>query len=82
MGLPITWCQKWDLSKMEKYLATWCQKWDLSKMEKYLAPKPIREGDLNEQWKWFKREFEQFLVAVGKENRQSSLSFSASLDKG
>ena len=46
---------------------TWCQKWDLSKMEKYLAPEPIGEGDLNEQWKRFKREFEQFLVAVGKE---------------
>ena len=46
---------------------TWCQEWDLAKMEKYLAPEPIGEGDLNEQWKRFKREFEQFLVAVGKD---------------
>ena len=46
---------------------TWCQEWDPAKMEKYLAPEPIGEGDLNEQWKRFKREFEQFLVAVGKD---------------
>ena len=46
---------------------TWCQKWDHSKMEKYLAQEPIGEGDLNEQWKRFKWKFEQFLVIVGKE---------------
>ena len=38
-------------------------------MEKYLAPDrgPIGVGDLNKQWKRFKWEFEQFLVAVGKD---------------
>eukprot|EP00731_Ephydatia_muelleri_P034422 Em0059g7a len=35
-------------------------------MEKYLAPEPIGEGDLHDQWRRFKREFTQFLTAVGK----------------
>ena len=30
-------------------------------------PEPSGEGDLNEQWKRFKREFEQFMVAVQKD---------------
>ena len=35
-------------------------------MEKYLAPAPIGEGDLNDGWLRFKREFQQFLIAIGK----------------
>ena len=38
----------------------------LAKMEKYLAPEAIGEGDISDQWKQFKREFAQFLVAVDK----------------
>ena len=37
-------------------------------MEKYLAPEAIGEGELSDQWLRFKREFAQFLVAVGKED--------------
>ena len=33
-------------------------------MEKYLAPAPIGEGDLNDGWLRFKREFQQFLIAI------------------
>ena len=35
-------------------------------MEKYLVPKPIGEGELSEQRIRFKREFDQFLTAIGK----------------
>ncbi|KAL5510796.1 hypothetical protein EMCRGX_G006398 [Ephydatia muelleri] len=35
-------------------------------MDKFLAPEPIGEGDVYYQWVRFKREFEQFLLAVGK----------------
>ena len=42
-------------------------------MEKYLAPEPIREGELPEQWLWFKREFNQFLMAVGKADATSAV---------
>ena len=35
-------------------------------MEKFLAPEPIGEGDVYDQWVRFKKEFEQFLLAVGK----------------
>ena len=39
-------------------------------MEKFLAPEPIifitREGDLNEQWRRFKREFLLLLTATEK----------------
>ena len=35
-------------------------------MEKFLASEPIEEGDVYDQWVHFKREFEQFLLAVGK----------------
>ena len=35
-------------------------------MDKYLASEPIGEGDLHDQWRCFKREFTQFLTAVGK----------------
>ena len=37
-------------------------------MEKYLAPEPIGEGELHEQWKRYKREFKQFLTAVGQDD--------------
>ena len=36
--------------------------------EKYLAPEPIREGELHKQWQRFKREFKQFLTAVGNDD--------------
>ena len=42
-------------------------------MEKYLAPEPIREGELPEQWLRFKREFNQFLTAVGKADATSAV---------
>ena len=32
-----------------------------------MAPEAIGEGELSDQWLRFKREFAQFLVAVGKE---------------
>ena len=35
-------------------------------MEKYLVPEPIGEGELSDKWIWFKREFVQFLTAIGK----------------
>ena len=35
-------------------------------MEKYLVPEPIGEGELSYQWIRFKREFDQFLTAIGK----------------
>ena len=35
-------------------------------MEKYLAPAPIGEGDLTGGWLRFKREFQHFLIAIGK----------------
>ena len=37
-------------------------------MEKYLAPAPIGEGDLSDGWLRFKREFQQSLTAIGKED--------------
>ena len=42
-------------------------------MEKYLAPEPIRERELPEQWLRFKREFNQFLTAVGKADATSAV---------
>ena len=41
--------------------------WQLAEMEEYLAPEAIGEGERSDQWLRFKREFAQFLVAVGKE---------------
>ena len=35
-------------------------------MEKYLVPEPVGEGDLRDQWTRFKKEFNQFLLAIGK----------------
>ena len=35
-------------------------------MEKYLVPKPIGKGELSNQRIRFKREFDQFLTAIGK----------------
>eukprot|EP00731_Ephydatia_muelleri_P009792 Em0005g378a len=35
-------------------------------MEKYLVPEPVREGDLTDQWTRFKKEFNLFLLAIGK----------------
>jgi len=52
------------------------QKWvhlDLSRMEKYLVSEPIREGELPEQWLRFKKEFNQFLTAVGKADATSAV---------
>ena len=37
-----------------------------NKMEKFLAPEAIMRGDLNEQWRRFKREFLLFLTATDK----------------
>eukprot|EP00731_Ephydatia_muelleri_P000916 Em0001g916a len=36
------------------------------KMEKYLVPEPVGEGDLTDQWTRFKKEFNLFLLAIGK----------------
>ena len=36
-------------------------------MEKFLVPAPIGESELSDQWEHFKREFQQYLVAVEKE---------------
>ena len=47
-------------------------------MEKCLAPEPITgEGDLNEQWRRFKREFLLFLTATEKAevSEQTKLTF-------
>eukprot|EP00731_Ephydatia_muelleri_P024692 Em0016g963a len=35
-------------------------------MEKYLVPEPVGEGDLTDQWTRFKKEFNLFLLAIGK----------------
>ena len=53
-------------------------------MEKYLAPEAIGEGELSDQWLRFKREFAQFLVAVGKEEatEQVKLSPGSSIGSG
>ena len=41
-------------------------------MEQFLAPEPLKDGNLGEGWKRFKREFEQFLMAIGKTNADKS----------
>ena len=46
-------------------------------MEKFLAPEPITEGDLNEQWRRFKREFLLFLTAGGFEASQTGVVFAS-----
>ena len=35
-------------------------------MEPFLLPEPLKDGNLAEGWKKFKREFTQFLVATEK----------------
>ena len=35
-------------------------------MEKYLVPEPVGEGNLTDQWTRFKKEFNLFLLAIGK----------------
>eukprot|EP00731_Ephydatia_muelleri_P016041 Em0009g465a len=42
-------------------------------MEKYLVPEPIGEGELSDQWIWFKRLFDQFLTAIGKANASGGI---------
>ena len=36
----------------------------MRKMEKYLVPEPVGEGDLTDQWT--SKEFNLFLLAIGK----------------
>ena len=42
-------------------------------MEKYLVPEPIGEGELSDQWSRFKREFAQFLTAIGKSDASGAV---------
>ena len=35
-------------------------------MERLLAPEALKDGNLSERWRRFKREFEQFLEAIEK----------------
>ena len=42
-------------------------------MEKYLVPEPVGEGDLTDQWARFKKEFNLFLVAIGKADASSGM---------
>ena len=48
-------------------------------MEKLLAPAPIGEGELTDQWERFKREFSQYLVAVGKDDASEQVKLAICL---
>ena len=48
-------------------------------MEKYLVPEPIGEGELSYQWIRFKREFDQFLTAIGKADASGAVKLAICL---
>ena len=48
-------------------------------MEKFLAPAPIGEGESSHQWERFKREFQQYLVAVDKEKASEQVKLTICL---
>ena len=43
------------------------------KMEQLLAPVPLKDGNLAEGWKRFKREFSQFMIATGKDKSSKAV---------
>ena len=43
------------------------------KMEQLLAPEPLKDGNLAEGWKRFKREFSQFIIATGKDKSSKAV---------
>ena len=48
-------------------------------MEKYLVPEPIGEGDLTDQWTRFKKEFNLFLLAIGKADASGGMKLAIPL---
>ena len=48
-------------------------------MENFLGPAPIGEGELMEQWEYFKREFHQYLVADGKDSASNHIKLAICL---